>query len=99
MARGGKRTGAGRKAGSTTKRTREIANMALDAGVSPLEFMLGVMRDESLPTDARFEAAKASAPYVHPRLNAVEHSGVDGGPLEVVTRIELVAPGHDDSAR
>ena len=29
----------------------------------------------------RFEAAKAAAPYIHPRLAAVEHSGPDGGAL------------------
>lgn len=29
----------------------------------------------------RFEAAKAAAPYMHPRLAAVEHSGPDGTAL------------------
>lgn len=99
MARGGARLGAGRKRGSATKRTREIADKAAENGITPLEFMLDVMR-KPYPEDAdatvkasydamRFEAAKAAAPYVHPRLAAVEHTGKDGGPVQV-ERIERV---------
>lgn len=75
MARGGKRDGAGRKAGSVTTRTREAANRAAEEGLTPLDYMLTMLRDESLEPSARFEAAKAAAPYVHARLAAVEHSG------------------------
>lgn len=89
--RGGKRQGAGRKPGSATKRTREIADRAAEEGITPLEYMLKIMRDESQHEDERvqiardalrFEAAKAAAPYMHPRLAAVEHSGPNGGPIE-----------------
>lgn len=85
--RGGARKGAGRKkgsAGAATIRTREIANQAALEGVTPLEFMLQIMRSPSDHKDARvqmsreamrFEAAKAAAPFIHPRLQAIEHSG------------------------
>ncbi len=82
--RGGARKGAGRKPGAATTKTREIANAAADDGLTPLEYMLRVMRDDSDHEDPRiqaqreamrFEAAKAAAPYIHPRLAAVEHSG------------------------
>lgn len=89
--RGGARKGAGRKAGSATKRTREIADKALAEGISPLEFMLNIMRTEPSggltardflqACTMRFEAAKAAAPYIHPRLAAVEHTGSDGKDL------------------
>jgi hypothetical protein len=83
-ARGGARKGAGRKPGAATKKTREIAEKAMAEGVTPLEFMLAVMRASSEHEDPKvqvareamkFEAAKAAAPYVHPRLQAIEHSG------------------------
>jgi hypothetical protein len=45
--------------------------------------MLKVMRDESASKDRRDEMAKASAPYVHPKLAAVQHTGRDGGPVEI----------------
>lgn len=83
MGRGGKRQGAGRKVGSATKRTREIADKALGEGLTPLEYMLTVLRDESAERSVRLSAAKDAAPYVHPRLAAVEHTGKDGGPIQV----------------
>lgn len=90
MAHGGARKGAGRKPGSLTTRTRAIAEQAIAEGITPLEVMLGAMR-------ARYEAgdllaaaslAKDAAPYVHPRLAAIEQSGPDGGAIatEVVYR-------------
>jgi hypothetical protein len=83
MPRGGKRDGAGRKAGSASTKTRDIADKAAEEGITPLEFMLNIMRDESMPENAepaqmialknmRFEAAKAAAPYIHPKLSSVE---------------------------
>lgn len=42
--RGGARKGAGRKPGSATKKTREIADRAADEGITPLEVMLDNMR-------------------------------------------------------
>jgi len=50
---GGARTGSGRKVGAATKKTREIAdNLAADGGITPLEYLLQVMRttDEDLTT-------------------------------------------------
>ena len=45
MAHGGKREGAGRKPGAVTKKTREIAEKAAAEGITPLEVMLGTMRE------------------------------------------------------
>jgi hypothetical protein len=76
--RGGIRRGAGRKAGSATVRTREIADKAAAAGITPLEYLLELMR-KPYPENAdpavlvaydsmKLDAAKAAAPYIHPRL-------------------------------
>lgn len=75
MAQGGKRPGAGRKPGSRNKRTVEQAEAVAASGLTPLDYMLSVMRNVGLDESKRLEAAKAAAPYVHARLNAVEHSG------------------------
>lgn len=71
MARGGARAGAGRKPGAITQKAREIAEKGLE-GVTPLDFMLEIMRNTQKSDEERFEAAKAAAPYVHARLAAVE---------------------------
>lgn len=70
--RGGRRPGSGRKVGSVTKRTREIADGALASGLTPLDYMLTILRDETQEDAARFEAAKAAAPYVHAKLASVD---------------------------
>lgn len=44
----------------------------MEGGISPLDYMLGLLRNEDLSTEDRFEAAKAAAPYVHARLSNVE---------------------------
>lgn len=82
MPKGGWRPGSGRKPGSANKKTREIADRAAAEGVTPLEYMLGILRSEP-PAEAspaqlmaweamRFEAAKHAAPYMHPRLTSVD---------------------------
>ncbi len=97
--RGGKRSGAGRKKGSVTKATvyrQEMLARAAADGLTPLEFMLNVLRDEEKPFDDRFEAAKAAAPYVHPRLAAVEHSGDQDNPLSVIVASGVPSEDDDD---
>jgi len=86
MARGGKRDGAGRPSGSITKRSREAAEKAAKEGLTPLEFMLNVLRDEKAEFDSRCWAAEKAAPYIHAKLASVEHTGEDGGPLQIIIR-------------
>ena len=74
MPSGGKRPGAGRPPGAATRKTREIADRAASEGLTPLEVMLRAMRDHAT-ADRWDEAAKVAAmaaPYVHPRLAAVD---------------------------
>jgi hypothetical protein len=94
MSHGGKRPGAGRKAGSATTRTREIANAIAESGLSPLEYLTQVFQDPLVDESRRIDAAKAAAPYVHARLNSVELKGDPDNPVAVeqVRRV-IVRPG------
>jgi len=81
MGHGGKRPGAGRKKGVPNKRARELMErVAANGAAMPVDFMLSLMRDPAMPVELRFEAAKAAAPFLHPKLNSIEHSGPAGGP-------------------
>jgi hypothetical protein len=52
------------------------ARVAAQAGgITPLDYMLQVLRAPESDAAARIDAAKAAAPYVHPKLSAIEHSG------------------------
>lgn len=72
MAHGGARQGAGRKPGQATKLNEQAREEALSGGISPLDYMLEILRNEANARDVRFEAAKAAAPYVHARLSSTE---------------------------
>jgi hypothetical protein len=81
----GKKTG-GRQKGVPNKRTVQrmaLVDQATSQGISPLEVMLGAMREawEAGDKEAAANFAKDAAPYIHPRLAAVEHSGNQDKPL------------------
>lgn len=63
MPRGGKREGAGRKVGSVTTKTREVAERVLATGMSPLDVMIDNMRhfqQVALDAEATLEGLSAS---------------------------------------
>lgn len=83
MPRGGKRPGAGRPRGRQDKATAQHKLLVergmqaiLEDGILPLDVMMRRMRGDDTITDAQFAAACAAAPYVHPKLTAVEMNAV-----------------------
>jgi hypothetical protein len=70
--KGGARKGAGRPKGVPNKKTIEVQTAVAEAGVTPLEYMLQIMRNELEDPRARLNAAVSAAPYVHAKLSSVE---------------------------
>jgi hypothetical protein len=73
----------GRRKGVRNKRTTELQARIRASGMDPLAFMIAVMRNPQAPLEMRFAAAQAAAPYVHPKLSAIQHNGTDGGAMQV----------------
>lgn len=72
----------GRQKGSTNKKTAELQAAVAKSGLTPLEYLLKVMR--TIGDDRqRLNAAIAAAPYIHPKLANIEVSGKGGGPVVV----------------
>jgi len=44
-------------------------------GITPLDYMLGIVRNEEEDKTARLDAAKAAAPYIHARLQITTLAG------------------------
>ncbi len=86
--KGGKRPGAGRPPGSRNKRTDALLAAVEATGITPLDYLLGVMRNKRAGAIARLDAAKAAAPYVHARLASVEVKGDGEHPLEHVVKAD-----------
>lgn len=72
---GGRRPGSGRKPGQPNKKTAARIAEIEASGMTPLEYMLSVLRDDGAEPARRLAAATAAAPYVHSRLSTVEHAG------------------------
>ena len=85
---------AGRAKGCRNKHAREIEEQARARGMTPLEVMQGTVEHllrraarekEPVKSELRVQAAEIAAkiaPYIHPRLSAVAHTGKDGGPVQ-----------------
>jgi len=67
----GKKTG-GRRPGSRNKATIARESAIAGSGFSPLDYMLAVMRDETADSARRDRMAQAAAPFVHPKIAAME---------------------------
>jgi hypothetical protein len=80
MAKGVK-TG-GRKKGVKNKLTAERERAIAASGLTPLEFLLSVVRDTKAKKVVRIDAARAVAPYVHPKLAAITITTPPGQPIE-----------------
>jgi len=65
----------GRKKGTPNKKTQQFIEEARAGGIMPLDYMLSILRDETLEREVRLDAAKAAAPYVHAKLSATVVTG------------------------
>ena len=79
-------------ASATTAAPKELASESTEprreepvpaSFITPLDYMLGVMRDPAVEPARRDEMAKLALPYLHPKPTAIEHTGKDGGPIEI----------------
>jgi hypothetical protein len=74
----------GRTKGAVGKIKREAILAA--QGITPLDYMLAIVRNEREDKTVRLDAAKAAAPYVHARLQTTTLAGDPENPLTVENR-------------
>jgi hypothetical protein len=60
-------TTTGRKR-ATYRKTNQKIKQNEASGLTPLDYILAVIRNPKAPAELRFEAAKSAAPYAHPML-------------------------------
>jgi hypothetical protein len=85
----------GYKTGGRQKGTRNRATITRErdvaaSGLTPLEFLLSVMRDERNDLTSRIDAAAKCAPYVHPKLASVLSINVPASQVEESERQHLM---------
>jgi hypothetical protein len=67
----GRKTG-GRQRGARNRATADARAAAEATGILPLDYMLSVMRDCTADAKRRDVMAISAAPYLHPKISAVE---------------------------
>ncbi|HOX15835.1 MAG TPA: hypothetical protein PLP18_06885 [Smithellaceae bacterium] len=91
MAKGGYRVGAGRPKGSRNKTRYEtpadIQSAAAYENMTPLEYMLKVMRDPREDSDRRARMAIAACPFCHIR------KGEGNGKADKISRAKIAGAG------
>lgn len=78
----GKKFG-GRQKGTLNKITIDTIKKVEDSGLTPLQYMLDIMRDPLQEGPIRLDAAKSAAPYVHPKLANIEVGNLNNVPFIV----------------
>jgi hypothetical protein len=68
----------------------------MEGDMTPLDYLLAIMRDEAQDARSRLNAARAAAPYCHARLSSTELSGPDGSAVQVQTTQKLDISGLSD---
>jgi len=95
MPRGGARPNSGRPKGVRNAKTLDQVKAVVESGITPLEYLMSIYRNPDADEARRIDAAKAAAPYVHPKLANVDHTSSDGT-MSPPSRIVLEAE-RDDS--
>lgn len=83
--RPGERRG-GRAPGVPNRKTAETVAAIEASGLTPLEYMLSVLRDATNDPAVRLDAANKAAPYVHAKLATIDVGNKDEKPFEQVIR-------------
>lgn len=100
---GGARPGAGRPKGSLNKKHSDMLASISESGLTPVEYMLSIMRNEQADTRDRAWAAEKAAPYIHarpaPTANRIEielpdTSTIDGIMLAMAAITKSVSKGE-----
>src|SRR5262245_51107460 len=91
-----KTPGSGRKRGTPNKHHRvRDRHEAMIRGMTPLQHMLSVMRDETAEPHRRDEMARSAAPYIHPRRLPETAEGKPGGTIVLSVNVDPCAR-HDE---
>lgn len=83
---------AGKPVGTKTKATVAREAEVKASGLTPLDYMLSRLRDETATDEDRKWAAQNAAPYVHPKLAAVQVSSDPDNPLIAAIDPRLLPP-------
>lgn len=60
------------------KLTKEVVEEVIGSGMTPVEYLVSVYRDEGADANLRALAARSAAPFIHAKLSSSEVTNVSG---------------------
>ena len=96
---GGRRPGAGRPPGARNRKTIKVQDAIEQSGMTPLDYMISVMRNEDNDPRTRLEAAHHAAPYVHSKLSTTDLTVNDTASLDrdgLVARLRMLVANRPE---
>ena len=91
---------AGRKLGSKNKRTLNGEEICIEKDFNSMKFLVQIAQDKMLDMSFRIKAAIEINGCMYPKLKAVEHTGIDGEPVQNKYLVEIVdAPKRDEISK
>jgi len=85
--------------GTPNKLTAEVQAAIAETGETPRDYMLRVMRDETVDHARRDAMAKAVAPYCHPQLASVATTNETGRHADNMAEEELIKAIEEQANR
>ncbi len=80
----------GRQRGTPNKTTEEVRSLAKKHGEAAIRFLVRTMKDKTMPAHVRVTASKELLERGYGKAPvAMVHTGVDNGPIEMVTMTPL----------
>lgn len=79
--------------------SRDVQNRLEELGCDPIKIMAEIASDEKEDRSLRLRAASEVAQYVWPKRKAVEHSGPNGGPINVASSAKDALEARIDGIR
>jgi hypothetical protein len=65
---------------------RTVATICEAFGYDPIESVINALQGDELSIGEKVRTAMGLAEYIHPKLGRLEHTGSDGGPLELTVK-------------
>jgi len=88
---------AGRPVGSKSKNVAYVTNQLKQLHCEPLSRLVEIASDITTDLALRVKIYLDLLNYIHPKLRAIEHTGLDGEPVFNKYKVEIVdAPKEDE---
>lgn len=94
--KGRAKTGGRKKGDKYNAIRKDLADKLRDLNFDPVIEMVKIFKSRDCPVDIQAKICVDLLQYLHPKRKAVEHTGADGGPIDIVTVKRIIGVPIED---